>query len=269
MESRLEGQLKKLGSDMADVRTKVSGAEAVLAKLSVEGAVVSRQEVLALAKSVVDQRAGAGKGGVLDLEDVRAAARRVVLDELERHSADRLGRPDHAVYSSGGRVLAHSAAWHTPGFGGLLSQLKLGLHPQAQRVVQPSHGEPGHCLPLKVLDGSYGHVDVALRTSVVPEAITLEHVSKTTAFDLSTAPKAFRISGWHNEPAKAAEPEVLGTFEYDTSADYAAQMFTVKPGPSAGMAGYNVVRLEVLSNYGSEDFTCIYRLRVHGIPLRA
>jgi hypothetical protein len=103
-----------------------------------------------------------------------------VLDELERHSADHVGRPDHAVYASGGRVLAHSAAWHTPGFGGLLSQLKLGLHPQAQKVVTPSHGEPGHCLPLKVVDGTCGHVDIALRTSVIPEAVTLEHVSKVS-----------------------------------------------------------------------------------------
>jgi hypothetical protein len=40
--------------------------------------VVSRQEVLTLAKSVVDQRAGSGTGGALDLEDVRTAARKVV-----------------------------------------------------------------------------------------------------------------------------------------------------------------------------------------------
>ena len=80
-------------------------------------------------------------------------------------------------------MLAHSAAWHTAGFGGLLSQLKLGLHPHAQKVVQPSHGEPGHCLPLKVLSGVYGHVDIALRTSIVPEAITLEHVSKVRRGD--------------------------------------------------------------------------------------
>lgn len=56
----------------------MSSAEAVLKKLSVEGAVVSRQEVLTLAKSVVDQRAGSGTGGALDLEDVRTAARKVV-----------------------------------------------------------------------------------------------------------------------------------------------------------------------------------------------
>lgn len=91
--------------------------------------------------------------------------------------------------------------------------------------------------------------------------------TQATAFDLSTAPKAFRISGWHMEPAKASEPEVLGTFEYDIGADHAAQTFSVKPGPSASMSGYNVVRLEVLSNHGSDDFTCIYRLRVHGIPI--
>ena len=32
---------------------------------------------------------------------------------------------------------------------------------------------------------------------------------------------------------------------------------------------YRYVRLEVLSNHGRPDFTCVYRLRVHGVAVTA
>ena len=50
-----------------------------------------------------------------------------------------------------------------------------GLHQDANKMLKPRFGDPGQCLPLQ---GSSVFVDVAPRTSILPEVVTLEHVSK-------------------------------------------------------------------------------------------
>ncbi|KAI3758109.1 hypothetical protein L6452_05657 [Arctium lappa] len=50
-----------------------------------------------------------------------------------------------------------------------------GIRSDAVKMLQPSFGQPGECFPLK---GNNGFVEINLRTAIVPEAITLEHVSK-------------------------------------------------------------------------------------------
>ena len=42
-------------------------------------------------------------------------------------------------------------------------------------MLKPSFGEPGKCFPLK---GDSGFVQIRLGTTIIPEAITLEHVDK-------------------------------------------------------------------------------------------
>ena len=42
-------------------------------------------------------------------------------------------------------------------------------------MLKPSFGEPGQCFPLK---GDSGFVEIRLRTTIISEAITLEHVDK-------------------------------------------------------------------------------------------
>ena len=42
-------------------------------------------------------------------------------------------------------------------------------------MLKQSFGEPGQCFPLK---GDSGFFQIRLRTTIIPEAITLEHVDK-------------------------------------------------------------------------------------------
>ena len=50
-----------------------------------------------------------------------------------------------------------------------------GVHPNADEMLKPSFGEPGKCFALK---GSRGFVQFKLRSAIVPEAVTLEHIAK-------------------------------------------------------------------------------------------
>jgi SUN domain-containing protein 1/2 len=135
-------------------------------------------------KSQVNRRAAEGSTGhSFSLEDVRSVARRMVLTEIEKHAADGIGRADYALASGGGRIIDHSEGymlsrtgdWSTMAFSMLPGATR--RHPLAQKVLEPSFGEPGQCLPLK---GSNVFVEISLRTAIHPDAVTLEHVSKVT-----------------------------------------------------------------------------------------
>ncbi|VAH75987.1 unnamed protein product [Triticum turgidum subsp. durum] len=86
------------------------------------------------------------------------------------------------------------------------------------------------------------------------------------AYDMSTAPKDCRLSGWyqgtHTEtpPNHAAEMYALTEFTYDLAKNN-IQTFDIT-APDVGVV--NMVRLDFTSNHGSSVLTCIYRIRVHG-----
>ncbi|KAF8395618.1 hypothetical protein HHK36_019568 [Tetracentron sinense] len=110
------------------------------------------------------------------LDEIRAFAREIVGKEIEKHAADGLGRVDYALASGGAMVFRNSE----PYISGKSSNWfpvtgRNGVHSDAQKMLQPSFGEPGQCFPLK---GSNGFVEIKLRKTIIPEAITVEHVAK-------------------------------------------------------------------------------------------
>ncbi|XP_062196041.1 SUN domain-containing protein 1-like [Phragmites australis] len=206
---------------------------------------------------------GSGSGSDVDLDQVRALAREIAMWEIEKHAADGIGRVDYAVASAGGRVVRHSEAYVAKR-GGILSGLLGGGNADPQKMLQPSFGEPGQCFAMQ---GSSGFVEIKLKIGIIPEAVTLEHVSKDVAYDRSTAPKDFHVSGWYEETpgetqsSHAAKMAVLTEFTYDLEKNN-VQTFDVT-APDVGVI--NMVRLDFTSNHGSSLLTCIYRVRVHGL----
>ena len=81
--------------------------------------------------------------------------KKIVEEEIKKHSVDGLGRVDYALGTGGGRVVGHSEGCFV-GSGwswgkGALDMLTLnfdGLHWDAKKMLNPSFGEPGQCLPL-------------------------------------------------------------------------------------------------------------------------
>ncbi|CAM6094863.1 unnamed protein product [Calypogeia fissa] len=267
---------KELDSHQLNVATEVKNLKekfgkfgATLDSLFSQGAPITQKEALELIKEVVDKRAAEGKGRAFSLDDVRTAARQVVIREIERHSADGIGRVDYALGSGGGRVIAHSEGYYVGSRGDWHWGNLLGgshrLHAFAEKLLQPSYGEPGQCLPLK---GNNVWVDIALRTTIRPDAITLEHVSKDNAYDVSSGPKEFRLFGWRETRGQrdvVQNPVTMisyGEFTYDTEKAN-VQTFSLAEDDVAG-ALINMIRVHVLSNHGSPTHTCIYRVRMHG-----
>jgi SUN domain-containing protein 1/2 len=125
-----------------------------------------------------------GSGSEVDLDQVRALAREIAMREIEKHSADGIGRVDYAVASGGGRVVRHSEPY-VPKRGSIWTGWLGGGNPDPQKMIQPSFGEPGQCFAVQ---GSNGFVEIKLKTGIIPEAVTLEHVSKVRHFDNCQVP---------------------------------------------------------------------------------
>ncbi|KAG8045179.1 hypothetical protein GUJ93_ZPchr0008g13985 [Zizania palustris] len=252
----LEGQLKRLDARTDELNDSLGGLKRMefLRKDEFEKFWNEVKEIL-----------GSGSGSEVDLDQVRALAREIAMKEIEKHAADGIGRADHAVASAGGRVVRHSEAY--AGKRGILSAFRGGDNADPHKMLQPSFGEPGQCFPLQ---GSSGFVEIRLRKGIIPDAITLEHVSKDVAYDMSTAPKDCRVSGWYQGTpndasghAANAKMSVLTEFTYDIDKKN-VQTFDVT---ASDVGIINMVRLDFTSNHGSPALTCIYRIRVHGHEL--
>jgi hypothetical protein len=115
----------------------------------------------------------------------------------------------------------------------------------------------GHCWPMA---GTNGSLTVRLGTPLVVEAISLDHVGRSEALDTSSAPFHFQAFGLSDLSPNAQEMcMVQGKYELEGPAVQtfrAASVMVRRP--------FRYVRLQIDNNHGNADYTCLYRLRVHG-----
>ena len=260
MDSKIEQKGLFLENELKKLETKGAKLERYLDELKVED-LLTKEEFEKFVEGLRNVKGNTYEDGGLD--EIREFARGVVEREIEKHAADGLGRVDYALATGGATVVGHSEAYDVRRTNWYLLNAKNGVHPNANNMLKPSFGEPGQCFPLK---GSSGFVEIRLRTEIIPEAVTLEHVAKSVAYDRSSAPKDCRISGWlqgRNTESVLDTKKIflLSEFTYDLEKSN-AQTFNVLS--SAGSGVIDTIRFDFTSNHGSPSHTCIYRLRVHG-----
>jgi SUN domain-containing protein 1/2 len=128
--------------------------------------------------------------------------------------------------------------------------------------------------------------------AVLVDEVTIDHVAKDVAYDLRSAPREMevwgmvegkenveRIRAWRESgdsasyesdvvypPTLPKNPEYirLVNFTYDVHAPNYVQTFAIDPRIRALDLDFGIVVLRVLSNWGMDTFTCLYRFRVHG-----
>ncbi|KAJ8635283.1 hypothetical protein MRB53_009550 [Persea americana] len=252
----VESQLKELGD-------RAESLEKALADLRV-ASFLTKEEFENFANELEASQEQKGSEEELNLDKIKALAKEIVEKEIEKHAADGHGRVDYALASGGGRVVGHSEPFLLEKASNWLpvGKIKLGVHYTAHKMLEPSFGEPGQCFALK---GRTGFVVIRLRMAIIPEAVTLEHVAKSVAYDRSSAPKDCQVSGWfqgHDEDpfVQVDKTFMLAEFAYDLEKSN-AQTFDIDAS-DAGLI--NMVRFDFTSNHGNLQHTCIYRLRVHG-----
>eukprot|EP00854_Cymbomonas_tetramitiformis_P007528 gene7528-8963_t len=144
---------------------------------------------------------------------VELAVNAAVRKEVDMILTDNTGEPDYALLSAGASVVEHSTLHHSqerqalhtvPGIWYGIQKLAtnyLSFAPPvnpfaAERVLSPPKwlGEtPGHCL---ALNGTSGFLVIKLRCPISIHSVTLEHIPKAMAYDITSAPRTGTISGW-------------------------------------------------------------------------
>lgn len=173
MSKRIEETSVVLEDELRKLDAKVETLESELGRLNLDK-VLTKEEF----ETFHEKLKNAGSGDKqFSLDDVRDYAKEVVETEIQKHAADGLGLVDYALASGGGSVVKHSEPFGVEK-GSLRKMIKLGrseVHQDAEKMLTPSFGEPGQCFPLT---GSSGFVQIRLRTAILPDAFTLEHVAK-------------------------------------------------------------------------------------------
>uniref|UniRef100_A0A7N8YFZ9 SUN domain-containing protein n=1 Tax=Mastacembelus armatus TaxID=205130 RepID=A0A7N8YFZ9_9TELE len=186
-------------------------------------------------------------------QDVHA----IVKNALRLFSQDQTGLADYALESGGGSILSTRCSETYETKAALLSLFGVPLwyFSQSPRAVIQPDVHPGNCWAFR---GSTGFLVIRLSMRILPTAFSLEHIPKALAPSgaLHSAPRDFCVFGLDDESQERGT--LLGTYTYDEDGE-ALQTYPVT-------VTFQVVEVQVLSNWGHPEYTCMYRFRVHGTP---
>ncbi|XP_036288490.1 SUN domain-containing protein 1 isoform X8 [Pipistrellus kuhlii] len=192
-----------------------------------------------------------------------AQARIIVNNALKLYSQDKTGMVDFALESGGGSILSTRCSETHETKTALISLFGIPLwyFSQSPRVVIQPDIYPGNCWAFK---GSQGYLVVRLSMEIHPTSFTLEHIPKTLSptGNIASAPKNFSVYGLENEYQE--EGQLLGQFMFDQEGE-SLQTFPVPKRPERA---FQIVELQIFSNWGHPEYTCLYRFRVHGVPVK-
>ncbi|XP_055079541.1 SUN domain-containing protein 1 isoform X2 [Periophthalmus magnuspinnatus] len=185
----------------------------------------------------------------------------IVQNALKLFSQDRTGLVDFALESGGGSILSTrcSETYETKTALMSLFGLPLWYFSQSPRVVIQPDVYPGNCWAFK---GSQGYLVIRLSMRVVPTSFCVEHIPKTLSptGNITSAPRNFTVFGLDDEYEE--EGKLLGNYIYQEDGDSLQTFPVMEPNEKA----FQIIEVRVLSNWGHPEYTCLYRIRVHGEP---
>jgi hypothetical protein len=131
-----------------------------------------------------------------------------------------------------------------------------------QRIFKQETKEIGSCWGLT---GSTGRLTVKFARRIFADSVTIDHIPEEIATDFSTAPKSFRVLGVAADRSRdVVEFLPFGNFTYERDSA-ASQTFRLTSSLRQRIA-IDGATLEIASNHGHPDYTCLYRFQVHGTP---
>ena len=196
-----------------------------------------------------------GAGGLTREEVVN-----IVKNALIQYDADKTGMFDYALETAGGSVISTRCTQTYVQRTAMYSIFGIPIwYPSnnPRTVIQPGV-QPGECWAFK---GSTGYIVIKLSDAVVPTRFSMEHISRSMSPSgkIDSAPREFEVVGLRSE--KDNDPVQLGSYTYDQSQD-PLQYFEVQ-FPTKESFPY--IELDIKSNHGNLNYTCLYRFRVHGV----
>nr|CDS28442.1 SUN domain containing protein 1 [Hymenolepis microstoma] len=232
---------------------------------SLESGAVLERKLLSLIHTTVDERLKStfiDKTHTTQMENIPVNVLAYIDGLLKTFRADGTGRADFALESAGGTVVSTRCTRTYTSFKSAISLFGITLaywSRSPNEILQPGN-HPGECW---CFYGSEGQAIVRLAASVHITGVSLEHIPKALSHtgQIDSAPRDFVIKALNSEFDAPHLGEVLGEFTYDESGE-PIQYFAVKDRTDGKPTRF--VEMSVKSNHGHPEYTCIYRLRVHG-----
>jgi SUN domain-containing protein 1/2 len=207
-----------------------------------------------------------------------------LVDSAVSRSEQALTIPDFALYSSGGRIIRSMTSRTYKGrpdrwLRTLTRKNSPKFKPPVTALVPDIH--VGNCWAFA---GAKGRLGIALSRKVYISAVTVDHPRKEAVFETGTAPREFKVWGLlygEENVAKAAayiktsspgrsSSEApsdylhIASFSYNVNSELSTQTFSIFGAVRDLGISFDTVVFEIESNWGSEEYTCLYRVRVHG-----
>jgi len=188
---------------------------------------------------------------------------KIVKNALIQYDADKTGMFDYALETAGGSVVSTRCTETYIQKTAMYSIFGIPIwYPSnnPRTIIQPGV-QPGECWAFK---GSSGFVVIQLSERIVPTRFSMEHISKSMSPSgkIDSAPKDFVVYGLRFE--KDTDPVKLGRYSYSQEQDplqFYEVMFPTKEA-------FPYIELDIISNHGNLNYTCLYRFRVHGVQTR-
>ncbi|KAK6539777.1 hypothetical protein TWF694_009970 [Orbilia ellipsospora] len=212
---------------------------------------------------------------------------------LHQYSATIRQKPDYALLVRGTLIDPRltSSTFDPYGNPGVLGKLST--------MFRPGPNEPAHVLTESTNLGdcwsfpqSSGQVSILLAEHIYPSDVTIDHVPRGISGDDTSAPK--EVEFWvhiddasvRQQISKAASVAIgdvsdsassnhyvangyvrVASFVYDVNSQYPVQTFELPVDLQKLHIPVRSVSFRILSNWGNDEYTSIYRLRVHGNPV--
>nr|XP_054112859.1 sperm-associated antigen 4 protein isoform X3 [Callithrix jacchus] len=200
-----------------------------------------------------------------EVSTVRAAnSERVAKLVFQRLSEDFVRKPDYALSSVGASIdlekTSHDYADRNTAY--FWNRFSFWNYARPPTVILEPDVSPGNCW---AFEGDQGHVVIRLPSRVQLSDITLQHPPPSVAHTggADSAPRDFAVFVSADEGLQVDdETEVfLGKFTFNVEKSE-IQTFHLQNDPPAA---FPKVKIQILSNWGHPRFTCLYRVRAHGV----
>ncbi|XP_041526587.1 sperm-associated antigen 4 protein isoform X2 [Microtus oregoni] len=197
-----------------------------------------------------------------EVSSVRAAhSERVAKLVFQRLNEDFVRKPDYALSSVGASIDLEktSSDYEDTNTAYFWNRLSFWNYARPPSVILEPDVFPGNCW---AFEGDQGQVVIRLPGHVQLSDITLQHPPPTVAHTggASSAPRDFAVFGLQADD----ETEVfLGKFTFDVQKSEIQTFHLQNDPPSA----FPKVKIQIRSNWGHPRFTCLYRVRAHGVRI--
>ncbi|XP_054429399.1 sperm-associated antigen 4 protein isoform X1 [Pteronotus mesoamericanus] len=195
-----------------------------------------------------------------EMSSVRAAnSERVAKLVFQRLNEDFVQKPDYALSSVGASIDLEKTSrdYEDENTAYFWNRFSFWNYARPPTVILEPDVFPGNCW---AFEGDQGQVVIRLPGRVQLSDITLQHPPPSVAHTggANSAPRNFAVYGLQADD----ETEVfLGKFTFDVEKSE-IQTFHLQNDPPAA---FPKVKIQILSNWGHPHYTCLYRVRAHGM----